>query len=107
MQYFIIIANDVPDSLEKRLAARPAHLERIGKLNEEGRVLVAGPCPITEDLNNPSAGFSGSVIIAAFDSLHDATNWANADPYVEAGVYENVEIKPYKLVIGSALDTAI
>jgi uncharacterized protein YciI len=107
MQYFVIIAKDIANSLEKRLAARPAHLERIGTLHEQGRVLVAGPCPLSEDLTNTSAGFSGSVIIAAFEHLNDAKSWAEADPYVKAGVYENVEVKPYKLVIGSALEVAL
>jgi uncharacterized protein YciI len=93
---YAIIGEDVPGSLEKRLAARPAHLERLKTLQDEGRMIVAGPCPAIDSPDPGPAGFSGSLIVAEFPSLEDATTWADADPYVAAGVYAKVTIKPFK-----------
>jgi uncharacterized protein YciI len=93
------MSEDVTDSTEKRRKARPAHLERVRKLIDEGRLLVAGPHPAV-DANDPgTAGFTGSLIIAEFDSLDDATEWANDDPYVAAGVYRKVLVKPFRKVL--------
>ncbi|MBT4162879.1 MAG: YciI family protein [Gammaproteobacteria bacterium] len=96
---YAIIAEDIPNSLEKRLAARPAHLERLGKLQDAGRIVFAGPHPAIDDENPGDAGFTGSLIIAEFDSLENAEIWASADPYVEAGVYATVAVKPVKQVL--------
>lgn len=93
---YAIIGEDVPGSLEKRLAARPAHLERLKALQDEGRMIVAGPCPAIDSPDPGPAGFTGSVIIAEFASLDDAKAWADADPYVAAGVYARVTIKPFR-----------
>jgi uncharacterized protein YciI len=96
---YVIIGEDVEGSLEKRLAARPAHLERLHALRDAGRLLVAGPNPAI-DANDPGeAGFSGSIIIAEFDSLEAAQGWADADPYRAAGVYRHVTVKPFKKVL--------
>jgi len=93
---YAIIGQDTPDSLEKRMAARPAHVARLQALQEEGRLILAGPFP-SVDANDPAtAGFSGSLIVAEFDSLPDAETWAQADPYVAAGVYAQVAVKPFK-----------
>jgi len=97
--YYVIFAEDTPNSLSKRLEARPAHLERLNKLNEEGRLLVAGPMPSIDNENPGEAGFSGSTVIAEFNSLQEAKAWADEDPYVSAGVYSNVIIKPFKKVL--------
>lgn len=97
--YYAIIAEDIPHSLEKRMAARPAHLDRLMLLKDEGRLLVAGPHPAIDSEDPGSAGFSGSLVIAEFASLNDAEEWANADPYVDAGVYASVTVKPYKKVL--------
>ena len=96
---YAIIGEDVPGSLEKRLAARPAHLERLKTLQDEGRMIVAGPCPAIDSPDPGPAGFSGSLIVAEFPSLEDATTWADADPYVAAGVYAKVVVKPFKKVL--------
>ena len=97
--WYAIMSEDVADSLDKRRSARPAHLERIQELIDEGRLLVAGPHPAI-DANDPgTAGFSGSLIIAEFDSLDSATAWANDDPYVAAGAYRKVTVKPFKKVL--------
>jgi len=93
---YAIIAEDVPDSLEARLASRPAHLERANRLVDAGRMIFAGPHPAIDDEDPGEAGFTGSLIIAEFDSLEDAIAWAESDPYVEAGVYGNVTVKPVK-----------
>jgi uncharacterized protein YciI len=93
--WYIIHASDHDDSLEARKATRPAHLERIQKLIEQGRLLVAGPMPNIDSPDPGPAGFSGSAIIAEFDSLGDAQQWANDDPYVEAGVYDYVDVRPF------------
>ena len=96
---FAIIATDVADSLEARLAARPAHLERLQQLKAEGRIVLAGPHPAIDSNDPGAAGFSGSLIVAEFESLNAAQAWAEADPYVAAGVYANVSVKPFKQVL--------
>jgi uncharacterized protein YciI len=96
--YYSIVATDVENSLDKRLAARPAHLERLKQLQNEGRLLTAGPNPAIDNEDPGPNGFTGSIIIAEFDSLQSAENWAQADPYIEAGVYAGVSIKPFKKV---------
>ena len=93
---YAIIGEDVPGSLQQRLAARPAHLERLRTLQDEGRLIVAGPCPAIDSPDPGPAGFTGSLIIAEFPSLDQAKTWAEADPYIEAGVYAKVTIKPFK-----------
>ncbi len=97
--YYAIISEDHPNSLEQRLAARPAHLERLQALAAEGRLLVAGPHPAIDSEDPGPAGFTGSLVIAEFSSLEEAQSWADADPYIEAGVYQSVKIKPYKKVL--------
>lgn len=95
---YVIYAEDNADSLEKRNAVRPAHLARLQLLQDEGRVIAAGPLPAV-DSNDPGvAGFSGSVIIAEFPSLEKAQSWAEDDPYIAAGVYKQVAVKPFKRV---------
>ena len=94
--WFAIIAEDHPGSLDKRLAARPGHLARLDALQNEGRMLLAGPFPAIESENPGPAGFTGSLIIAEFASQADAETWAAADPYVAAGVYAGVQIKPFR-----------
>ena len=93
---YAIIGEDRAGSLESRLATRPAHLERLQALQAEGRLLLAGPCPAIDSPDPGPAGFSGSIIIAEFPSLADARAWADADPYVAAGVYAGVTVKPFK-----------
>ncbi|MBQ0725732.1 MAG: YciI family protein [Thalassolituus oleivorans] len=97
--WYAIISQDVSNSLDKRLAARPAHLLRLQELTAEGRLLVAGPHPAIDSENPGDAGFTGSLVIAEFPSLNDAQEWADADPYVSAGVYERVVVKPFKRVL--------
>lgn len=96
---YAIIASDVENSLEKRLAARPAHIERLQQLKAEGRVVLAGPHPAIDSNDPGAAGFSGSLIVAEFDSLAAAQAWADADPYIAAGVYAKVVVKPFKQVL--------
>ncbi len=96
---YAIIAEDKPDSLEKRLATRPAHIARLEKLKEQGKLILAGPHPAIDSEDPGSAGFSGSLIVAEFDSFEAAQSWANADPYIKAGVYEQVTVKPFKKVL--------
>lgn len=98
MMLYAIIGTDRPDSLAARLAARPAHLARLEQLQEEGRLVLAGPFPAIDAANPGPAGFSGSLIVAEFPSLADATTWAEADPYVAASVYEQVTVQPFKKV---------
>ncbi|HSJ49141.1 MAG TPA: YciI family protein [Gammaproteobacteria bacterium] len=96
---YAIITQDVEGSLEKRLGARPAHLERLQALRDDGRLVLAGPHPAI-DCNDPGpAGFSGSLVVAEFTSLEEARAWADADPYVQAGVYAQVTVKPFKKVL--------
>jgi uncharacterized protein YciI len=95
---YVIIGEDIPDSLPKRLSVRPAHLERLQALQDAGRLILAGPNPAIDSENPGDAGFSGSIIIAEFVTLEEAKTWANADPYVDAGVYASVVVKPFKKV---------
>lgn len=97
--FYAIVGHDVPDSLEKRLASRPAHLARLSTLQNEGRLLLAGPFPVLDSPDPGPSGFSGSLIVAEFDSLDAALAWADADPYVAAGVYASVSVKPFKKVL--------
>lgn len=94
--FYAIVGEDVPDSLELRLAARPAHVERLHALQQAGRLLLAGPFPAIDSNEPGAAGFDGSLIVAEFDSLSDAQAWAEADPYVTAGVYDRVSVKPFR-----------
>ena len=98
MQY-AIMSEDVANSLEKRKAARPAHLDRLNNLASQDRLLVAGPHPAIDSTEPGEAGFSGSLVIAEFDNLEQAQAWADADPYVTAGVYHRVVVKPFKRVL--------
>lgn len=97
--WYVIHGQDVPDSLAKRKAARPAHVARLETLKNEGRLLVAGPLPALDSPDPGPAGFTGSIIIAAFPSLADAQQWADADPYISGGVYANVSVKPFLKVL--------
>jgi len=96
---YTIVGEDVPDSLDRRLSARPAHLERLKALQDEGRLVLAGPFPAVDSTEPGPAGFTGSLIVAEFPSLADAQAWADADPYVAAGVYAQVSVKPFKKVL--------
>lgn len=96
--WYVIFSQDVENSLEKRLSARPQHLDRLQKLHDEGRLLTAGPMPAIDAENPGEAGFTGSTVIAEFASLEEAQAWADSDPYIEAGVYQNVIVKPFKKV---------
>ncbi len=95
---FAIISEDVSQSLDKRKTARPAHIERLKVLQNDGRLVLAGPHPAVESDDPGEAGFTGSLIVAEFDSLDEAKSWAEADPYVDAGVYADVKVKPFKKV---------
>lgn len=97
--FYAIVGEDVPDSLEKRLAARPEHLARLVSLKDAGHLLLAGPFPAIDSPDPGPAGFSGSLIVADFESLEAARAWAEADPYVAAGVYARVSVKPFKKVL--------
>ena len=97
--WYAIISEDIEDSLEKRLAARPDHLTRLTTLIDEGRLLIAGPHPAVDAEDAGEAGFTGSLVIAEFPSLEDAKQWADEDPYVAAGVYREVKVKPFKRVL--------
>jgi len=96
---YALVGQDVPDSLAKRLAARPAHLDRLQALQNQGRLLLAGPFPAIDGNDPGPAGFTGSLIVAEFDSLVDAQAGADADPYVAAGVYASVSVKPFRKVL--------
>ena len=100
--YYAIISEDVDNSLEKRLGARLQHIARLQALQEEGRLLLAGPHPKIDSDNPGPAGFSGSLIVAEFPSLEEAQQWADADPYIAAGVYKKVTVKPFKKVFPGA-----
>lgn len=97
--YYAISGTDVEGSLERRLSVRKAHLARLQQLQNEGRLLLAGPYPSIDAEDPGTAGFSGSLIVAEFNSLEEATAWANADPYVETGVYASVTVKPFRKVL--------
>ena len=94
--WYAIIGQDVPYSTTQRLAARPAHVERLQELQSQGRLLLAGPFPAVDAVDPGAAGFTGSLIVAEFPSLSIAQNWAQADPYVVAGVYAEVRVQPFK-----------
>lgn len=96
---YMINGTDVANSLEKRLSVRPQHVERLKQLQNEGRLILAGPLPAVDSDDPGDAGFSGSLIVAEFDSLEAAVQWANADPYIAAGVYDSVVVKPFKKVL--------
>ncbi len=96
---YAIIAEDVEGSLEKRVTARPKHLERLNKLRDEGRLIIAGPCPAIDSNDPGEAGISGSLIVAEFDDLESAQAWADSDPFVAAGVYSSVMVKTFKKVL--------
>lgn len=97
--WYLIIGCDAPDTLDKRVSARPAHLERLQALLAEGRLKLAGPLPAIDSEDPGPAGFVGSAIIAEFEDFNAAREWAAADPYFEAGVYESVQVLPMKLVL--------
>jgi uncharacterized protein YciI len=94
--WYALICEDVADSLDKRLGARPAHVARLEQLKREGRLLLAGPHPAVDAEDPGKAGFTGSLIVAEFKSLDDARAWADADPYVTAGVFTRVTVKPFR-----------
>jgi uncharacterized protein YciI len=96
---YAIVGDDIANSLERRLAARPAHLARLNELDAAGRLVLAGPCPAIDSPDPGPAGFSGSLIVAEFESLADAQGWADADPYVAAGVYARVTVRPFRQVL--------
>ena len=97
--WYVIEGYDGQDVLAKRLAARAGHLARLTALRDEGRLLLAGPCPAIDAEDPGEAGFSGSVVIASFDDLAAARAWADADPYVAAGVYQRVDVRPFRKVL--------
>lgn len=96
---YLIIGEDTPNSLEKRLSVRPEHVARLQALQAEGRLVLAGPFPAVDSADPGAAGFTGSAIVAEFANLADANTWAAADPYVAAGVYGNVVVRPFKKVL--------
>ena len=95
---YAIISQDVENSLQDRLAARPKHLERLTALQDQGRLILAGPHPAIDSEDPGESGFSGSLVVAEFESIEEAQAWADSDPYIEAGVYANVTVKPFKKV---------
>ena len=97
--WYAILADDSPGTLDKRMEVRPRHLARLEQLKAEGRLLLAGPHPAIDSENPGAAGFTGSLVVAEFDTLADAEAWAAKDPYREAGVYARVSIKPFKKVL--------
>ncbi|HBW07198.1 MAG TPA: hypothetical protein DEE99_05440 [Gammaproteobacteria bacterium] len=96
---YAVISQDIENSLEKRIAVRPAHIERLNILKNEGRLILAGPHPAIDNNEPGEAGFTGSLVVAEFDSLADAQAWADADPYLASGAYESVMVKPFKKVL--------
>ncbi|NIB41309.1 YciI family protein [Pseudomaricurvus alkylphenolicus] len=97
--FYAIISEDIPNSLPLRAKSRAAHLARLNDLKTQGRLLIAGPHPAIDSEEPGEAGFTGSLVVAEFDSLEDAQAWADADPYIDAGVYAKVIVKPYKKVL--------
>ena len=97
--WYAMISEDIENSLAKRLEARPAHLQRLQDLKDDGRLFAAGPHPAIDSMEPGEAGFTGSLVIAEFSSLTDAQQWADADPYIAAGVYQQVTVKPFKKVL--------
>ena len=97
--YYAIISEDVKDSLPKRKIARADHIARLNELKDHGRLLIAGPHPSIDSEDPGEAGFSGSLVVAEFDSLESAKSWADKDPYIKEGVYKNVIVKPFKKVL--------
>ncbi|KAF3982382.1 MAG: YciI family protein [Methylococcales symbiont of Hymedesmia sp. n. MRB-2018] len=93
---YAILSEDVPDSLEKRKSVRPAHLKRLQELQDVGKLIIAGPHPAIDSNTPAEAGFTGSLVIAEFADLRAAQQWADVDPYVEAGIYAKVSVKPFK-----------
>lgn len=98
---YSIVGKDVADSLARRLSVRPAHLARLQALQDQGCLLLAGPFPAVDSNDPGAAGFTGSLIVAEFASLQAAQEWADADPYIAAGVYESVQVQPFKKVFPS------
>ncbi len=96
---YAIIATDIENTLSKRLQARPDHLARLQALKDAGRLILAGPHPAIDSNDPGDAGFSGSLVVAEFTTLADAQSWADADPYIKAGVYDQVIVKPFKKVL--------
>jgi len=96
---YAVISQDIENSLEKRMAVRPAHIERLNFLKNAGRLILAGPHPAIDNNEPGEAGFTGSLVVAEFDSLEDAQTWADADPYLASGAYESVVVKPFKKVL--------
>jgi uncharacterized protein len=96
---YAVISQDAAGTLDKRLAARPQHLKRLEQLRDEGRLVLAGPHPAIDSDDPGPAGFTGSLVVAEFDSLEDARQWADTDPYLAAGVYEHLTVKPFKKVL--------
>ncbi|MFK5915765.1 MAG: YciI family protein [Woeseiaceae bacterium] len=96
---YAIIAQDVANSLEKRISVRPAHVERLETLKQQGRLILAGPHPAIDNIDPGDAGFTGSLVVAEFESLEEAQTWADADPYFKSGAYESVIVKPFKKVL--------
>ncbi|WP_026224528.1 YciI family protein [Methyloversatilis thermotolerans] len=99
--FYAIIGEDVPSSLERRMEIRPEHLARLQALQDEGRLLLAGPLPAVDSPDPGSAGFTGSLVVAEFDSLEDAQDWADADPYATGGVFARITVKPFRKVFPS------
>ncbi|MGY4516348.1 YciI family protein [Lysobacter sp. HA18] len=97
--WYVIDARDGQDVLQRRLEARPRHLARLHELRDAGRLLLAGPCPAIDAEDPGPAGFTGSVVVAEFESLEAAQAWAKADPYVDAGVYASVDVRPFRKVL--------
>ena len=97
--WYFIFAKDRPGSLSRRLEVRAAHLARLQDLTDQGRLKIAGPIPAIDSPNPADAGFLGSILVVAFDSIEAARSWADADPYVTAGVYQSIEVHPYKPVL--------
>jgi hypothetical protein len=96
---YAIMSEDVPDSSRLRAKARPKHIDRLEIMRSQGRLILAGPHPAIDSADPGKAGFTGSLVVAEFDSLEDAEQWANQDPYLESGVYQKVVVKPFKRVL--------